>query len=93
MTPGAATTRRLDHLIHEARTNGIPTEHHTTFGNFENELVRHVQENRVTLVVVESAAGTDTAGVDRHLLDRLRHRLGCRIEVVNAKPKTPKRKE
>ena len=91
-TPGIA--RRIGALIQEARSDGITAEYHTACGNYETELVRFVQENRVTLLVVESAAGAhDPAGLDKQALDRLRHRLNCRIEVVNAKPKRPKRKE
>ena len=86
--------KKVDALIEAARSEGITVDYYAAFGNYENELVNFAHENRVTLLVVESADGQGGSGeAARQLLDRLRHRMDCRIEVVNEKPKTPKRKE
>jgi nucleotide-binding universal stress UspA family protein len=89
-----AVKKNVEALIEEARSDGITVDYYAASGNYENELVNFVHENRVSLLVVESAAGQGDSGeAARHFLDRLRHRIDCRIEVVNEKPKTPKRKE
>lgn len=89
-----ALRKKVEALIEEARSDGITVEYYAAYGDFENELVHFVHESRVTLLVVESANGQGESGeAARQRLDRLRHRMDCRIEVVNEKPKTPKRKE
>jgi nucleotide-binding universal stress UspA family protein len=91
----AATVKRsVDALIDEARSDGITVDYYTAYGDYENELIRFVQENKVTLLVIEGATGTKDAAEDfKNFLDRLRHRINCRIEVVNEKPKHADRKE
>lgn len=86
--------KKVEALIEAARSDGIMVDYYAAYGNYENELVNFVHENRVTLLVVESANGQGESGeAARQFLERLRHRMDCRIEVVNEKPKTPKRKE
>ena len=87
----ASARRRLAALIEEARADGITVEHYITHGHFESELVGFAQENKVTLLVIESPSEWDSA--DGTFLDKIRHRLNCRIEVVNEKPESLNRKE
>jgi nucleotide-binding universal stress UspA family protein len=91
----AATVKKsVDALIDDARSEGITVDYYTAYGDYESELIRFVQENKVTLLVIESATGTKDATEDfKNFLDRLRHRINCRIEVVNEKPKHADRKE
>ena len=64
------------------------------YGNYESELVSFVQENKITLLVVESSSERgESRELFREFLDKLRHRINCRIEVVNEKPENLGRKE
>lgn len=87
----AAVQKQLSALIEEARADGVTVEYYVTHGRFENELVSFVRENRITLLVIESPFEKDDA--DGAFLDKIRHRLQCRIEVVNEKPESLERKE
>lgn len=90
----SAAKRRVDTVIEEARAEGIRVDYYMTYGDYESELVSFVHENNITLLIVECP---DRSGGDREacndFLDKLRHRINCRIEVVNVKPETPQRKE
>jgi len=86
--------KRLESLIEEGRSDGITVDYYLAYGNYEDELVSFIQENRITLLVVEfpvkSGDSTDTF---KDFLDKIRHRINCRIEVVNEKPMISERKE
>lgn len=85
--------KRLESLIEEGRSEGLTVDYYQAHGDYENELVDFVQDNRTTLLVVElpseQAALSETS---RDFLDRLRHRISCRIEVVHEKTNQPERK-
>ena len=90
----AALKKRVEALIDEARSDGVAVDYYAASGDYEGELIRFVQDNKVTLLVVETPVGPpETAETFRNFLNKLRHRIDCRIEVVNEKPKTPDRKE
>ena len=46
--------KRLAALIEEARSEGITVEYYVVYGCFEKEVASFVQENKITLLVVES---------------------------------------
>lgn len=86
--------KRVEALIEEARSDGITIDYYLAHGDYESELVSFVQENDITLLVIECPAGHGGAAEGcRELLDKLRHRINCRIEVVNEKPENSERKE
>jgi nucleotide-binding universal stress UspA family protein len=90
----AAVKKSAQALIEEARSEGIIVDYYLTHGDYESELVSFVQEKKITLLIVECPVGHGNAAeASRDLLDKLRHRINCRIEVVNEKPETPERKE
>jgi len=90
----ASLKKRLEALIDDARSDGVAVEYYAAAGEYEGELIRFVQENKVTLLVVETPVGPPaTVETFKNFLDKLRHRINCRIEVVNEKPRTPERKE
>ena len=89
-----AARSRVEGLIREARADGISVDYYTAYGDYEREMVNFVQENKVTLLVIESQAGpNDSTEAYKEFLENLRHRINCRIEVVNEKAKNPERKE
>ena len=75
---------RLESLIEEGLSDGISVDYYITHGQYDNELVKFVKENRITLLVVGSP--TDSYGHSddfNDLLEKIRHRIDCRIEVVH----------
>lgn len=86
--------KRVEALIEKARSEGIAIDYYLIRGDYESELVSFVQENNITLLVMECPPGhKDAAEGCRDFLDNLRHRINCRIEIVNEKPDPPERKE
>ena len=86
-----AVQKQLAALIEEARADGVMVEYYVTHGRFESELVSFTRENQITLLVIESPLERNDA--DGAFLDKIRHRLNCRIEVVNEKPESLERKD
>jgi Universal stress protein family len=90
----AAVKKSAQALIEEARSDGIAVDYYLTHGDYESELVSFVQEQKITLLIVEFPAGQgDSMEASKDFLEKLRHRINCRIEVVNDKTETPQRKE
>ncbi len=78
--------KRVEAVIEEARADGILVDYYMTCGDYESELVSFVQENNISLLVVECPDTRGHAGqACNDFLDKLRHRINCRIDVVNVK--------
>ena len=78
--------KSLGPLIEQGRAEGIGVEYFVSYGKFDNELVRFIKENRITMLVV--GPPPDEKGPSAHftdLLEKVRHRIDCRIEVVHEK--------
>jgi nucleotide-binding universal stress UspA family protein len=61
-------------------------EYYITYGQYDNELVKFVKENKITMLVVGSPTSQDRRLEDfDDLLEKIRHRIDCRIEVVHEK--------
>jgi nucleotide-binding universal stress UspA family protein len=89
-----ASKKRVEALIEEARADGVAIDYYLAYGDYESELLSFVQENRVTLLVIESTAGSGhVPEATKEFIDKLRHRINCRIEVVNEKQESLQRKE
>lgn len=81
-----AFRKRLEPLIEDGRSEGMTVEYYLTHGDYEKELVNFAQENGITLLVIGFPAEQHgSRGSFRSFLERIRHRLGCRIEVVQEK--------
>jgi nucleotide-binding universal stress UspA family protein len=78
---------RLESLIQEGISDGIPVDYYITYGQYDNELVKFVRENKITMLVVESPTLQDRRHLEDFddLLEKIRHRIDCRIEVVHEK--------
>jgi nucleotide-binding universal stress UspA family protein len=85
----------LESLIEEGISDGIPVDYYITYGQYDNELVKFVKENKITMLVVGSPTPQDGRLEDfDDLLEKIRHRIDCRMEVVHEKTtkKTKKRR-
>lgn len=82
----AAMKARIEPLIEEGLSEGIPIDYYISHGRYENELVKFVKENRITILVVGSPAGhSKHPGDFNDLIEKIRHRIDCCIEVVHEK--------
>ena len=81
----ASLKEKIESLIEQGRSEGIAVDYYLTYGNFETELIRFSQENKVTLLIVEPPRQKST-GRSSGFLEKIRHRINCRIEVVHEKP-------
>ena len=92
----ASMKSSLESLIEEGISEGIPVDYYITYGQYDNELVKFVKENRITMLVVGSPT-PQNARLENFddLLEKIRHRIDCRIEIVHEKTtkKTKKRRE
>ncbi|MEJ2657966.1 MAG: hypothetical protein P8012_12355 [Desulfobacterales bacterium] len=76
----------LESLIEEGISDGTPVDYYITYGQYDNELVKFVKENRITMLVVGSPVPQDGYFEEfEDLLEKIRHRIDCRIEVVHGK--------
>jgi len=86
----AYTTKNLGALIEQGRAEGIAVDYFVAYGKFDIEIVKFIKENRITMLVVGLPA--DQKGSSGHfdeLLEKVRHRIDCRIEVVHEKNLKP----
>jgi nucleotide-binding universal stress UspA family protein len=86
----------MDHFVERARAEGIPVDCYVSEGDYESELVRFIQEKGITMLVLGEPEGRVMAPARfAAFLDRIRHRVDCRIEVLHEKTFTQdkKRKE
>jgi nucleotide-binding universal stress UspA family protein len=82
----ATMKSNLESLIEEGISDGIPVDYYITYGQYDNELVKFVKENKITMLVVGSPTPQDGRLEDfEDLLEKVRHRINCRIEVVHEK--------
>ena len=90
----ASMRERLESLIEEGISEGIPVDYYITYGQYDNELVKFVKEYKITMLVMGSPIPQDGRLEDfDDLLEKIRHRIDCRIEVVHEKTaKTTKKR-
>ena len=81
-----AVRKRLELLIEKGRADGVEVEFYMTQGNYREEVVRFTQQNPITLLVL-ALPKTGQQAVDEfhEWLAGMRHRINCRIELVQEK--------
>ena len=85
----ASMMKRLGTLIEQGRSEGIAVDYFIAHGKFDKELVQFIKDNKTTMLVVGLPLDPDvSSGNPREFIEKLRHRIHCRIEVVQEK--TPK---
>jgi nucleotide-binding universal stress UspA family protein len=82
----ASMKSSLESLIEEGISEGIPVDYYITYGQYDNELVKFARENKITMLVVGSPTSQERRFNDfENLIEKIRHRIDCRIEVVHKK--------
>lgn len=80
-------TDRIKAMIDEGRDEGIALNYYQAIGDYAGELIHFIQHNKITLLVIASPGENDVHEADfKEFLEKLHHRLNCRIEVVHMKP-------
>lgn len=85
-----AVLERLEKLVQAARSEGVPIECFVSEGDYEEEVNRFVERNRVTLVIVEQPDEKDPLA-ERKLgqIRRVQHRITCGVELVSPRKQHP----
>ena len=82
----ASMKSNLESLIEKGISDGIRVNYYITYGQYDNELVKFVKQNKITMLVVGSPTPQDGCFEDfEDLIEKIRHRIDCRIEVVHEK--------
>jgi nucleotide-binding universal stress UspA family protein len=80
-----AARKRVEALIDEGRSEGVVVDYYITYGSYEGELIKFIEENEITLLVVGFPSGGEwgNARESDDVLENIRHRINCKIEVVH----------
>ncbi len=82
----ASVRKRLELLMEMGRADGVEVNFYVTRGDYREEVIRFSQQNQVTLLVLGlPRAGQQSAEEFQEWLDGIRHRISCRIELVQGK--------
>jgi K+-sensing histidine kinase KdpD len=82
--PSCGTRERLELLIEVAKSEGSRIDYFISEGDYEEEVIRFVQQNRITLVIAESPDGDDPHSErDLAKIRKIQHRIACRVELVS----------
>jgi nucleotide-binding universal stress UspA family protein len=86
----ASMMKRLGNLIEQGRAEGIAVDYFIAHGKFDKELVQFIKDNKTTMLVVGLPPDPDvSSGNFTELIEKVRHRIDCRIEVVQEKNLKP----
>jgi len=77
----------LEALIERGRSEGIAVEYYIAQGSYERELIHFIKKNKITLLVfgLPSCRKKGPSGKFMDLVEKIRRRVDCRIEIVHEK--------
>lgn len=83
--PMAAELRqRLECIIGMAKSEGISIDYFISEGNYEEEVIRFAEENKITLMVAEHPVrDPKSPDNDSTSFRKILHRVGCKVELVS----------
>ncbi len=78
------TRERLELLIEIAKSEGARIDYFISEGNYEEEVIRFVEQNRITLLIAEYPDdGNPHSERDMSQIRTIQHRIACRVELVS----------
>lgn len=83
----AALRRRLEMAIEAAKAKGIAIDFFMTEGAYEEEVIRFIENHKITLLVADGGEGAGRRQPRDAALDWILHRATCRVELVT--PRKP----
>jgi nucleotide-binding universal stress UspA family protein len=83
--------KRLEKFILDGRSEGTPIDYFITHGSFKEELIKFIQEKKISLLVVDYPFPDRKVTSEKlpELLGEIKLRTNCRIEVVHKKDVKP----
>jgi K+-sensing histidine kinase KdpD len=75
---------RLELLIEAAKSEGAQIDYFISEGDYEEEVIRFVEQHRITLVIADSP-DEENPRSERDLaqIRKIQHRVTCRVELVS----------
>jgi len=78
------TRERLELLIEIAKSEGARIDYFISQGNYEEEVIRFVEQNRITLLIAEYPDDENSHSErDMAQIRKIQHRIACRVELVS----------
>jgi len=75
--------QRLELLIELGKSEGVPIDYFISEGDYEEEVIRFVDQNRISLLVVECTDGENLQKCREDLpIRKILHRAKCRVELI-----------
>jgi len=75
--------KSLESIIDQARSEGLHVEYYMAHGSYESELIRFVKENKMSMLIIDwPTCEKGAAGNAKDILEKIRHQIDCRVEVV-----------
>ena len=80
---------RLENMIQTARTDSIGIDYFVTEGDFEEEVIRFVDNNKISILVAETgewdSRHCENPGKGLGPIQDIMYRISCRVELVSPK--------
>ncbi|MFZ3047743.1 MAG: universal stress protein [Desulfatirhabdiaceae bacterium] len=84
--------KHLELLIEKARSNGVNVRCHSTIGNFEEEVIRFITDNKISLLILGMPdAASGSAETFKDVLLKIGQNVPCTIELVRRKEPSSRR--
>lgn len=81
--------RRLENIIQSARADSVRIEYFVTEGAFEEEVIRFVEHNKISILVVEPGSwetkSSENPEKGLRPIQEILYRISCRVELVSPK--------
>ncbi len=88
---GLSAKEELESLIEDGRSKGIIVDYYTAQGNFKDEIIDFIKTRRIDLLVIGfPQIETKRTKINKEVIftefiEKIQHRVGCRIEVVHGR--------
>lgn len=84
-----SAARRLENIIQAARTDSVRIEYFVTEGNFEEEVIRFVEHNKISILVVEPGSWETKSSENSEKglgpIQEILYRISCKVELISQK--------
>lgn len=80
---GESIRHHLELQIELAKADGISIDYFVSEGNYEEEVIKFADHNRITLMIAEPPYGENRHSDRETSLQKIRHRVRCRMELVS----------
>lgn len=81
--------QRLENIIQKARADAIGIDYFVAEGDFEEEVIRFIECNKISILIVEPGSwetkNTENTGKGLGPIQEILYRISCRVELVSPK--------